>query len=488
MTRVADAEIAEALVCFLWREQWSRKQRLRLADGRQVRVYQTGDPNPDSGPDFLNAAIAFGPGQPIRGDVEVHIRPADWHHHGHETDPRYNNVILHVVMWDDEAQPFVLKHNGQRAPTLALADCLKGGLDRLRRRFERGAEPPRPVYPCERLAEQMPIPALRRVLAKAGDARFLLKARAFEARLKSVSPDQALYEGLMSAAGYAKNNASFHELAERLPWAMLREALRGLPSSDLILSVQAFLFGTAGLLPSQREDASPSDFPPSIITDLEARWRAVSRVHPIRPMEATAWCLFRSRPFNVPTVRLAGMSDLVATGLSEGLADPFLAVLVDQTDASPVRRLRAIRAALDRLLQHDPASPWVIHSRGSGGQHAGRSLLIGTERRRDMIVNVVLPFLFACARHASRTDQQTMVLDVYATHPKLAENAITRQMSALIFRRAPDRARLIDSARLQQGLLHIDDRTCHRKECGQCVMGTAVVGGQNYNDLTNALK
>ncbi|MBI4553887.1 MAG: hypothetical protein HY710_16590, partial [Candidatus Latescibacteria bacterium] len=49
MSCIADADIAEALVCHLWRERLPRRRRLRLADGRQVRVFCPGDPNPDSG-------------------------------------------------------------------------------------------------------------------------------------------------------------------------------------------------------------------------------------------------------------------------------------------------------------------------------------------------------------------------------------------------------------------------------------------------------
>lgn len=476
MTCIADADIAEALVCHLWCEQLPRKQRLRLADGRQVRVYQTGTLNQDSGPDFLNAELAFGPGQPIRGDVEVHIRPSDWYRHGHETDPRYNTVILHVVMWDDEGDASVLKQNGQRVPNLVLSESLKGSFDRLRRRYERGIGLLHTVYPCEHMAERSSTASLRHLLAEAGEARFLLKARAYEARLASVSPEQALYEGLMEAAGYTKNTAPFRELAERLPIAVLRSAVHGLPTRDRLSSVQALLFGSAGLLPSQGEGTFPSVVPsghPYSLVTLEAHWTALSDVHPIPPMEATAWRFFRLRPFNFPTVRLAGLSYLVAAGLSEGLADAFLAVLDEQEDRLPVRRLRAVRGVLDRLLQHDPTDYWVTHSIWGGGTHTGRSLLIGADRRRDMVVNVILPFLFACARRANRPDRQAAILDMYAIHPKLADNSITRQMTTLIFSRAPDRARLIDSARLQQGLLHIHDRTCHRKDCGHCLMGSA---------------
>ncbi|HET7080225.1 MAG TPA: DUF2851 family protein, partial [Chloroflexia bacterium] len=50
-----------------------------------------------AGPDFRGAIVAFGDNRPQRGDIELHLRAADWYAHGHHTDPAYNNVLLHVV-------------------------------------------------------------------------------------------------------------------------------------------------------------------------------------------------------------------------------------------------------------------------------------------------------------------------------------------------------------------------------------------------------
>ena len=468
MFRIADAEIAEAIVWHLWQEHLPKNKHLRLTDGRQLRVSCTGTLNKNSGPDFLNAELAFGPGRPIRGDVEIHVRPADWHRHGHETDPRYNPVILHVVMWNDEDDPSILKQNGQYVPTLVLSDCLSDSFNRLRRRHEQhDPAVDNRTHPCERYFQQASDATVHTLLMDAGEARFLSKARTLETRMARVSSEQALYEGLMRAAGYSKNTESFHDLAQRVPVATIRDLVHTLPPSEWVPTVQTLLFGVAGLLPSQseRRDAGSVETDP-YIAELEARWHGFSTALPVRPMTETAWHFFRLRPFNFPTVRLAGLSYLITTGLDTGLDAPFLHSIEDGARTSLRKKLRRLRAVLDQCLQHDTGDYWVSHSVFGSGSHTGRSLLIGADRRREMMINVILPFLFTAT--ADRPQLQSLILKLYALHPKLPDNGITRTMQAMLFTHKPDRRRLIDTAQLQQGLMHIENKTCYRKDCGQC--------------------
>lgn len=470
MFRVADAEIAEAIVWHLWQEHLPRNRKLRLTDGRQLRVFSTGVFNEDSGPDFLNADLAFGPGQPVRGDVEIHVRPSDWRRHGHEADPRYNFVILHVVMWNDEEDPSILKHSGQYVPTLVLSDCLLHTFDRLRRRHEKKEKPPSPHYPCAHLMEQAP-ESTRRLLMDAGEARLRSKAQALKTRMTRVSAEQALYEGLMRAGGYSKNTEPFHELAQRLPLAVIRELVLDLPLPERVIAVQTLLFGVAGLLPSQNErtDASCKEKAP-YITEIEARWMAFQTAVPARPMAGISWQFFRLRPFNFPTVRLAGLSYLIAAVLDDGLDTPFLQAM-EGNETTPRRALKILQTVLDRLFLHARDDYWISHSIFGRTAYTGRSHLIGIGRRREMMVNVILPFLFV----GSDEQKRLRILDIYALHPKLPGNTIAAAMQAVLFARASQElSRVIDTAQSQQGMFHIENKTCYRKDCGKCVLNRAL--------------
>src|SRR5215217_3600747 len=55
------------------------------SDGRRVRVLHPGKWNLLGGPDFTGARLRFmdEPLREIHGDIEVHLRAADWDAHGH---------------------------------------------------------------------------------------------------------------------------------------------------------------------------------------------------------------------------------------------------------------------------------------------------------------------------------------------------------------------------------------------------------------------
>lgn len=78
--------------------QWERSagRTVRGLGGRYRIVYQ-GRRNGGPGPDYLGAALVFPDGILRRGDVEIHLRGGGWDWHGHRWDPRYRQVILHVI-------------------------------------------------------------------------------------------------------------------------------------------------------------------------------------------------------------------------------------------------------------------------------------------------------------------------------------------------------------------------------------------------------
>ena len=79
------------------------------------------------GPDVREAAFQHPSGVPLAGDLEVHLRASDFVRHGHDTDPGYDGLILHLV-WEDDREadagtPTPLP-NGGRVLTVAVAPAL----------------------------------------------------------------------------------------------------------------------------------------------------------------------------------------------------------------------------------------------------------------------------------------------------------------------------------------------------------------------------
>ncbi len=84
---------------------------LPLQDGSFYQLLFAGRPGGACGPDVRDAVVmpypwsvadVWEPNARRRvGDVEFHVRADDWEAHGHQQDPRYNNVMLHVVLFCD---------------------------------------------------------------------------------------------------------------------------------------------------------------------------------------------------------------------------------------------------------------------------------------------------------------------------------------------------------------------------------------------------
>src|SRR5688572_33018669 len=91
----------EQLLHFIWYRKLFNPTSLTTTDGQRVEILHPGFPNQDQGPDFLQARIKLD-SQLWAGHVEIHVLSSAWFLHGHERDPHYSNVILHVVWQEDK--------------------------------------------------------------------------------------------------------------------------------------------------------------------------------------------------------------------------------------------------------------------------------------------------------------------------------------------------------------------------------------------------
>src|SRR6185369_2011667 len=97
-TRSSARMIPERFLRQLWKQTAFRTESLTTVDGKAVEILSTGGLNTDGGPDFKNARVRIG-GILYRGDIELHRTAAEWKHHSHHRDPKYNGVVLHVVLY-----------------------------------------------------------------------------------------------------------------------------------------------------------------------------------------------------------------------------------------------------------------------------------------------------------------------------------------------------------------------------------------------------
>lgn len=441
--------VTEALVAWIWERQLL-KGPLRCCDGRIVQVVYPGRQWGEGRPDFQGAVLAWQDGTLTRGDVEVHQRAGHWWAHRHHTDPAYNRVVLHVVLWGAQTGP-IRRADGSGIPTLALLGALARPLPELMAEHRNQAIPLLP--PCQ--AEPVGTGDVSGLLKRAGLERFNQKSARFESELAALQPSEVLYRAVARALGYTANAAAFASLAERVPLGRLLEttAVRGDPSRDR-LSAQAALLGSAGLLPSQRRLAAVGRWPSA----LEERWSSLESHgwHPVVGPEA--WTLGGVRPANSPPRRLVALAELAlawARGDPAGqLADGMLATA--DRPARLIERWR-VRAgddywpgAADFQRRIWPVSPW----------------LVGRGRAAEIVVNVVLPLAAALGQTWGHAELSEIAQAAYTRMPRTPGNTLTRGMARQILGRSIGRE--LAGACRQQGLLHLYRRHCEGHYCDRC--------------------
>jgi len=454
---VEPGKILESQIVKIWQYQLLNRTELATEDGEPIEIIYPGRINDDQGADFRDAVMATSRGL-VKGDVELHVKSSDWRAHQHHHNPAYNRVILHVVMWHDTGTATELQ-GGRNIPVLALHKYLKIP-------FNRGSDWEYPLVnltvPCRNAMESLNTGIMAEFLDRAGEERFLAKASGFQVDLAQMRANQCLYQGIMGALGYSKNKLPFLELARRLPLQVLESITRGQISDEECLArQQALLLGTAGLLPSQCQNRHLENTPDDKWVDkLESFWASSCQTE---AMSRDAWHLFKVRPSNFPARRIAAMSYLLCRYREEGILEAAVNMIKEIPLNKGHHRLEAGLVVIANGY-------WAGHfDFGSGGKVRDQTLL-GRRRAAEIIVNVLLPFTVAWGRLSSQPGLERKAFDLYCRHPKLVVNSIEKHMKNQLGLSNG----LVNSARRQQGLLHIYKTLCTQGKCHCCpLMKTA---------------
>ena len=423
-----------------------RKRPLRTVTGSRVDVVHVGARNSGDGPDFLGAVIAIeSPGQPrrfIRGDVEMHLRASDWHAHGHETNPAFASVVLHVVedaqgMTEIAGAPMLEMRQARRRKMRAAGNAARS----LR------ALPNNGVMSRRNVAD---------ILDLLGDARLEERAAAMEGDIAVVGPDQALYEALIRGLGYTRNMTAFQEVARLMPIDILRGLTDGAPNEEARSArLTGLLFGTAGLLPSQRSgrkqvrlplSASVSNDSDSFTASAEIEW---ARYPGLESLPRGSWQTFRVRPDNHPIRRMGAAVELMRRWLQGPGMLNNLRIAVSKSESA-----RDAAACLIDALVIPSIGYWATHRDFGIPRRGGASALIGRGRALDMLATAVLPFLLAVADFESDTDLEGRTREVYAALPNPGESEASRRARHLITGKVGGQSPRL-SARRYQGFLSL---------------------------------
>jgi len=419
----------EHFLHFLWRTRRFDLHDLCTTQDEPLEILDWGVHNTHAGPDFLHVRLRIGGTQWV-GHVEMHLRASEWLRHKHQLDEAYRNVVLHVVLEEDE--PIILT-GGERLP------CLE-----LRKRI-----PPRLTgeylkllhssfwIPCQNLIRDVPQPirqlCLDRLMVERIELRTLTVARIFAETQKDW--DETCYRLLARYLGAKVNTDAFDALARITPLRLLQKYKNNL------FRMEAILFGQAGLLDKDFQDAYPQK--------LKQEFNFLRKKHQLVPLSAAEWKFLRMRPASFPTIRIAQ-----------------LAALVFQTDHlfSKIQALQKIEE-VENMLEVKLSNYWQRHFVFDKASTSNLKTL-GRDAVFLLLINTIVPLLFFVGQHRGDRELVDKALQLLqATPPE--SNHIIRGWQKLGVNPY--------CAGESQALLQLKQYYCDSKRCLECTIGAHIL-------------
>ena len=403
----------ERLLHYVWKHKILPLKPLTTDDGQELEVIDPGLHNHDQGPDFFNAKIRLG-GTVWAGNVEVHLRSSDWYRHGHETDPAYNSVILHVV---GEIDGEVTTQDGKTPAQVRLdiPESIRRSYDELCRTED---------YPrCHRIIPSIPPMKAHQWMDALLVERLKERSEKVAERAERTGGDweRATFVTLSRSFGFGLNGDCFERWAMRIPLSAAGK------HRDDLFQIEALFLGMAGLI--EESEAVRSSREVQLLQQEFAFLRHKFSLDD--PMKREDWRFLRTRPKNFPFVRILQIAELYHSG----------------------------RAQMSRLL--DARNIEELH-----GCLAVKGMTAAS--RRLLIINTVVPLLFAYGRHIS--DETICQRAVRLLEELPAENNY-------ILRQWQDCGLRVASAADSQALIQLKRQYCDRIDCLRCRFGYEYLKG-----------
>ena len=458
----------EKLLQTIWQHQRLRRDELKTVAGQSLRVLHPGFASAEGGPDFRGAVLQLENEPPVSGDVEIDLQAGGWHAHGHDTNPHFKNVILHVI-WDGAGVHAPASRAGKTSGklklelqppiTLALKYFLDAPPAELALALEHETSfPDRLRGKCSAPLQALSETQLRELLHAAAKVRLQNKANAMRARARHAGWEQTLWEYLFRALGYKHNVWPMLNLAETKPrWA---------PGADSTFAVQSRLLGVSGLLPPELT-RSQKNSDTYLRRAWDGWWRERDEFSDCTLPRAT-WRFHGLRPANHPQRRLALAAHWLAAGNLPAKIEGWIAT--DRADGGATLPVRptALVESLHEIFQVERDEFWSWHWTFSSARLAKPQPLLGVARVTDLAVNVVLPWLWVRAQEGGNETIRREVERRFVAWPAAEDNAVLKLARQRLL--GTGCARILPGAAAQQGLMQIVRDFCEHSNaiCADC--------------------
>ena len=489
--------INERFLHQIWHKKLFDDSSLKTLDGLPIIIYSTGIHNSDGGPDFRSAKLKIGEVD-YEGDIEIHRSISDWLLHSHSGNAKYNNTILHVVLYSQASFIPTFTHSGRKVPVLILEDHLNKPLrDVWEDAINEDREERNRTIVCFDRNKDVPLETKYLWLERLGFRRLEARVKHLSDRLDRLVEndndsdtrhepitkfkkyhnlpnekyrqrrfwDQLFYENVLEALGFSKNREPFLRLANILSLSYLKNRIN-IHEAQAIPKIQALFFGASGLLPETIDNYDEETR--NYVESLYPYWDEISGDFQSNKMNKADWQFFRLRPQNFPTIRIAGLSYLIPLFLGTKIFKDVVMAMRDSEEK--------IEETIDKLY-----SKFSIEAEGYWCSHYGfateikkeNKTLIGQNRVDDIIINAIVPLVILFARYFKEIRTEKLTMSLYHFFPKLSDNEHSRIIVSELLEDNP-----IITAKQQQGAIQLYKFYCLENRCAKCDVGKALKIGK----------
>ncbi len=418
----------EDLLHYIWKYQ-RFSSALTTTDNKPIKVENPGRLNTDAGPDFINAKVHID-NTLWAGNIEIHINASDWYEHRHHQDEAYGNIILHVVFYDDKP---VFDKNGNKVATLEL----KNHIDEQFMTGYKNFAGSKNAIPCARMTHKVKEIIISNWLEKLAIQRLQNKTETIfnKLSLNINNWEQTFYEVFARNFGFSVNAEAFELLAKSLPQQYFAK------SKNNLFQIEALLFGQAGLLEKEFADEYPAK--------LKTEYLYLRKKYGLTPIEGHLWRFLRIRPNNFPTIRLAQFASLIHR------SESLFSKVIESNSLSEINQLFDLTCS----------AYWHNHYVFDKATEPSSKKPVTTTINL-LIINTIVPFIFAYGKTKNDENYTEKALDFLASLPP-EKNRYTLQFSL---------AGIIASNAMQtQAMIQLYNDYCHPKKCLHCSIGDAIL-------------
>jgi hypothetical protein len=420
--------MTEDFLHYVWQYK-NYLQPIETTQGEEIIVLDAGMLNTGAGPDFSSAKVRIGDKVWV-GNVELHLKSSDWLRHGHNTDPSYDSVVLHVVYEHDVD---IVTAGGNTLDVLELKSRLK---DSQYHKYKSllGSHA---WIPCSSQLTEIQDITIYAWLDRLLIERLEQKVAHIEELLQATKTnwEEAFYWSLARNFGFNTNADAFEQLAQSTPIEVLARY------KDNLFQLEALLFGQANLLNGRLKD--------EYVNDLIMEYEFLKQKHKLTPISGHLWKFLRMRPVNFPTVRLAQFAQLV-------YQSSHLFSVIIQTE-----RLVDLRKFFDL----NPSAYWEEHF-VFGKKTKKRTKALGQSSFDLILINTIVPYLFVYGHHQQKEHLKDRAL-MFLQHTKAENNSIVQRFA--------QEGIHAHNAGHSQALLQLKKSYCSQQKCLQCAIGLQVI-------------